>query len=218
VADHIAVAGLILDVCGALLLGRAAIFERAKDYVKGRGTPKWDYDAQADAVRATDAVDARVGAGLLAIGFVGQGVSAAGATIGPAVAYTAMAVVLALATAAWHRGRPRFEREMLRARIQSIEDHGYGLLVYENGESVIDQYARSMRRRPRASDETLYQYAEAVFGPTVWSSMDWASERAHPELSRSQPDRRRAGSAAHSATARFPSESGVDTSHSPLRG
>lgn len=55
------------------------------------------------------------------------------ATICPAFAYIAMAVVFALAGSAWHRGRPRFERELPRARIKSIEDKGDGHLVYRNG-------------------------------------------------------------------------------------
>jgi hypothetical protein len=40
VVNDIAIAGLILDVVGALLLSRAVLFERAEDYIQGCGTPK----------------------------------------------------------------------------------------------------------------------------------------------------------------------------------
>lgn len=179
--SHAALAGLILDGAGAVLLARAAIFERPRDYVKGRGTPKYNYDAGADTVRAKDGADARVGAALLFLGFAGQGVAAAGGSVCPLVAYLAAGVVLALALPAWRRGRARFEVEMLRARLQQIEDRD-GLIVYENGASVIEHYAEEMRGLRRGADESLDAFAANAFGRNFWRPLTWATVERHPEL------------------------------------
>jgi hypothetical protein len=68
------------------------------------------------------------------------------ATVCPALAYVAVAVVFALAASAGHRGRPRLERTATRPDHQS-KTRATGHLVYRNGESVIHDYARSRRGR-----------------------------------------------------------------------
>jgi hypothetical protein len=133
-------------------------------------------------------------------------------SIHPAFAYIAVAVALALAPAAWHRGLPQFERELLRARIRSIEDRGYGHLVYRNRESVPHDYARSKRGREATK--------RCTSTPRPWSAERsggrWTGLTRGSILSGSkfQRNKRRARCAARSETG-IPSESA--TRHHPRR-
>jgi hypothetical protein len=106
----------MLDVVGAVLLARGVVFQAAHEYVRENPGPLFPRaaDPERDLAAARDAADARVGASLLVLGFVGQGVGAfssdwTATEAGIAYAVAVVLIVLALL------GLPRVRDERARA-------------------------------------------------------------------------------------------------------
>jgi hypothetical protein len=97
VADWPAIAGLGVDIAGAVLLARGLALEAPYDYVRThpRRQHPGTVDAGADLQRAKDQAEARLGAFLLILGFAGQLVGSFRADWPPLV--DTLAVTLAVA-------------------------------------------------------------------------------------------------------------------------
>ena len=74
-ANWVNVAGLIYDIAGAILLGRAVVFN-TKEKIFQQVSTSWDYNKQKIPVVVEGRIDAVVGLTLLVTGFLLQGASA----------------------------------------------------------------------------------------------------------------------------------------------
>lgn len=178
-ADHVAIAGLVCDVTGAVLLARALAFERPAAYAGAwaRG-PTYatvaGYDPTRDLDRARDAVEARVGATLLLLGFVGQLVGAVrsswSSTAG-AITYAVAVLVVVCAIAALGPLQRRRERVTFVAMLLATDDQDRRIKLY-------DAYLAHFTRTGRNSNDLDAWLDEAT---QRLGRQPWADLRREPE-------------------------------------
>jgi hypothetical protein len=160
-ANGVAIAGLVADLFGAVLLASALVFERAKDYAAG-AVMTYGYNARADVGRAKETAQALAGLVLLGVGFAGQLLAAAGLTTDPACprpyAVAAGAIILAYGLAPVERHRR--EQNIIRTRLAEKANLG------TTGDEVWRSYAQALAERGEgpAKAETLRQWAEQRYG------------------------------------------------------
>jgi hypothetical protein len=170
VANSIAIAGLLLDVAGAVLLTSALAFERASDYITvSQGGTLGGSNPRFEIARAKESAQALVGVALLVAGFGGQLAAAAGAQAdgGRTVPYLAVGVALLIAYCAVGLERRRRER---------------GFIVAALGESALESastwqvYARALRSLDSGpfEGESIRSWAEARYG------RGWCRRLVHP--------------------------------------
>jgi hypothetical protein len=161
-ANGVAIAGLVADVFGAVLLASALVFERAKDYATAAVTV-YGYSPRADVGRAKETAQALAGLVLLGIGFAGQLSAAAGLTTDPACPrpYGVAAGAIILAYGLVPVERRRRERNIIRTRLAAAAKSGTA------GDNVWRGYARALAERGEGPTEaeTLRQWAEQRYGP-----------------------------------------------------
>jgi hypothetical protein len=130
VADHAAIAGLMVDLSGGLLLARA--FGMPPDEyahllrlgkTPARPAPSYlaNVDPEADFAYAKNAVEARVGSVLLVVGFIGQATGAIGPHwLSAAVAYPLAIIIVLLSVLALGPLRDRRERAVFVAMMTKL--------------------------------------------------------------------------------------------------
>jgi hypothetical protein len=130
VADHVAIAGLMVDFSGAVLLARALAFEGADEYVRSSGTTRWagagGTDVYRDFERAEDGAEAVIGAAQLGAGFLGQLIGAVQSDwseTAAVIAYTVAVIVIGAGWAALPRLRRRRERDIFFAHLDAADRH-----------------------------------------------------------------------------------------------
>jgi hypothetical protein len=121
-ANHVAIAALVVDAFGAVLLLKALAFQTAEQYARENPAALYprSTDLGRDAGRARDVADAQAGALLLFVGFLGQAVGAwqshwSCATA--SAAYAVAVVLIATALASRRRLRRRFEGQLYVAHV-----------------------------------------------------------------------------------------------------
>lgn len=129
-ADHAAIAGLLTDITGAALLARALAFETPERYVREAAQPVdlgslGGIDPPRDFARAREGAEARVGATLLVLGFVGQAIGSwrsDWSETAAIVAYCLAAVAIIGGLAAIRTMARWREREIFLARLDLLGD------------------------------------------------------------------------------------------------
>jgi MFS family permease len=159
-ANGVAIAALLADLFGALLLAWTLVFERAKDYVTMAVTA-YGYNPRADVARAKETAQALAGLVLLGVGFAGQLSAAAGLSSDPGCPrpYGVAAGAIILAYGLVPVERRRRERNIIGTRLAEAAKSG-------TTDDVWRGYAQALARRGEgpAEAETLRQWAEQRYG------------------------------------------------------
>jgi hypothetical protein len=169
-ANSVAIAGLLADLAGALLLASALVFERARYYaIASRGGTIGGFNPRADMARTKEAAQALAGLALLALGFGGQllaaaGVSAAGDRPLPYLVAGA-AIVAACCAVPWERHRR--ERKVIAAGLSESAHASAGTWV------MYAQALRSLNSGP-FQGESIQSWAQARYG------RQWCARLRHP--------------------------------------
>ena len=170
VANSVAIAGLLADLAGAVLLASALAFERARYYaVASRGGTIGGFNPRTDMARTRGAAQALAGVALLALGFGGQLLAAAcvSADGGCPLPYllTGVAVLAACCAVPWER----------RRRERKIIETGLGESALESADTWV-MYARVLRSLDSGpfDGESIRSWAEARYG------RGWCARLAHP--------------------------------------
>ena len=173
-ADHAAIAGLLIDITGAALLARALAFETPERYVREAAQPVnlgslAGIDPPRDFARAREGAEARVGATLLVLGFVGQAVGSWRSDWSGTSAIVAYCLAVVAITAGFAAIRPiarRREREIFLARLDLLVDPGRRY-------DLFGAYLAAFTQRDRPEEElrAWVEVAEERMGRHPWDEL-----------------------------------------------
>jgi len=169
-----------VEVIGAFLIARGLASETPEQWVSGRGTPRWDYGADADLSYAASSTDAAVGFVVLVVGLILQGANALDpSNRGEFWLLAVPVLIVGLAEVTRRRRTSRREASVMRLRIEaSVVD---GKDQPESWASIVHGYSNALGnsgRRPRDGED-------------AWSHLDrvyrraWLSDAAKGRLRQS---------------------------------
>jgi uncharacterized membrane protein YiaA len=178
VADYPAVAGLVLDIGGAVLLARGITFGSARAYL-GRQYAETvmaameGVDLQRDQERARDVADAATGVGLLVAGFVLQAVGAWQSQWSNRWAglFFPAACVIGGVAAVYHSARVSQELEAIYVERMSVATKGHPSLVFLVYLDLVKAGAVSARRLVKWTHDASERRDDELWTPETRAAM-----------------------------------------------
>lgn len=160
---------VVTEVAGAFLIARGLASETAKQWVTGRGTPRWDFESDADLNYAASSTDAAVGFGVLFLGLVVQGLGALDASArGEFWLLAAPVVVVTLAEIARKARQTKREMEVMRLRINTLVVEG--TQQPKSWANIVHGYSRALDGINRGPDngEDAWAHLDRIYGEGRW--------------------------------------------------
>ena len=178
--NHVAIAALVVNIVGALLLCKGVAFQGAWLYAQEQPAALYPRSTNVprDVARARDVADAQAGAVLLVLGFLGQVVAALQSHWSTAIsiaAYILVVVLIVIAVVARRMLRKRFERALYMAHVD-LEFRRWKSPARQASRRAFQQAYRGYLAEHGRGDD-LDRWAADVeewlgFNPTAWEHDD----------------------------------------------
>lgn len=173
--NHVALAGLLLDIAGAILLARSLFFASPARYARDAAGRTFahvaGHEPEKDADHAREWAEVRVGASLLVVGFVGQAIGTIESEWSAGAAVAAYLCAGCLVTAAVLLVRRLTRRRELAVFVAQLVVSSDARWRYNHWASYAQAYGRR-GNRSRADLEAAIARAAAELGEHPWEGYE----------------------------------------------